>query len=119
MTLAEIGFRFLMGGALVSVFAIVGQGFKPQTFSGLFGAAPSVAIATLGYTHAKHGTAYVLGECRSMIVGALAFTIYGLACIVLAKREHLHVWIAAALSWIAWLGVAAVGVGALLLAGNP
>ena len=40
--------RFFIGGAVVSAFALLGDLFKPKSFAGLFGAAPSVALATLG-----------------------------------------------------------------------
>ncbi len=46
----EIILRFLIGGAVVSAFALLGDLFKPKSFAGLFGAAPSVALATLGLT---------------------------------------------------------------------
>jgi hypothetical protein len=39
--------RFLAGGVLVSLFAIVGDVLRPKSFAGLIGAAPSVALATL------------------------------------------------------------------------
>lgn len=117
MTLTEIIFRFLVGGALVSLFAVIGQVFKPRTFGGLFGAAPSVALATLGFTHDKHGTEYVLTECRSMIAGALAFTVYGAACVVLSKRENFPEWLAAGASWLAWGTAAAASIGVMRLTG--
>jgi hypothetical protein len=44
----QILIRFLVGGAVVSVFALIGDVLKPKSFAGLFGAAPSVALATLG-----------------------------------------------------------------------
>jgi hypothetical protein len=44
--------RFLVGGAVVSVFAVLGDVLKPKSFAGLFPAAPSVALATLGLTFA-------------------------------------------------------------------
>src|SRR5690348_4196853 len=103
MNAGELAFRFLVGGSVVSLFALVGEVFKPKTFAGLFGAAPSVAIATLGLAFAHHGPDYLFAESRSMIVGALAFTAYGAACIVLTRREHVPVGVSAVLSWIAWL----------------
>jgi hypothetical protein len=33
--------RFVLGGLIVSAFAVVSEMFKPKTFAGLFGAAPS------------------------------------------------------------------------------
>ena len=37
----------LVGGIVVSVFAMLGDMLRPKSFAGLFGAAPSVALATL------------------------------------------------------------------------
>ncbi|HYX53552.1 MAG TPA: DUF3147 family protein [Candidatus Limnocylindrales bacterium] len=68
--------RFLLGGVIVSLFAAAGDLFKPKSFAGLFGAAPSVALATLVLTVAKHGHEYAAVEGRSMIIGAAAFLIY-------------------------------------------
>ena len=36
--------RFLVGGAVVSAFAMLGDVLRPKCFAGLFGAAPSVAL---------------------------------------------------------------------------
>jgi uncharacterized membrane protein (GlpM family) len=74
--LSEIVIRFLVGGAIVSAFAVLGDMFKPKSFAGLFGAAPSVALSTLTLTIAKDGRDYAAVESRSMIVGAIAFFIY-------------------------------------------
>ena len=40
--------RFLVGGVVVSAFAMFGDVLRPKSFAGLFGAAPAVALATLG-----------------------------------------------------------------------
>ena len=61
----EIFLRFLIGGAVVSAFALLGDLFKPKSFAGLFGAAPSVALATLGLTVSTEGARYVATEARS------------------------------------------------------
>jgi len=50
-----------MGGMIVSLFASLGDVLKPKSFAGLFGAAPSVALATLGLTVLADGK----GVCRS------------------------------------------------------
>src|SRR5205814_5273633 len=57
--MSEILLRFLMGGAVVSVFALLGDLFKPKSFAGLFGAAPSVALVTLALTLSTEGARYV------------------------------------------------------------
>ena len=68
--------RFLIGGGVVSIFAILGDLFKPKSFAGLFGAAPSVALATLGLTVASDGKSYASIEASSMMAGACAFFVY-------------------------------------------
>jgi hypothetical protein len=68
--------RFIIGGVIVSAFVIVGDVLNPKSFAGLFGAAPSVALATLGLTIVADGLAYAGIEGRSMMAGAAAFFIY-------------------------------------------
>ena len=74
--MTQILIRFLVGGAVVSVFAVIGDLLKPKSFAGLFGAAPSVALATLGLTIVAEGRSYASIEARSMIAGSVAFFAY-------------------------------------------
>jgi hypothetical protein len=67
--------RFLIGGVVVSLFAILADIFRPKSFAGLFGAAPSIALATLGLTIRHDGKLYAAIEARSMIAGALALAV--------------------------------------------
>src|SRR5258706_328165 len=63
----EYLFRFLAGGIVVSAFAVLGDVLRPKSFAGLFGAAPSVALATLSLALWKEGGDYVSierGECE-------------------------------------------------------
>jgi hypothetical protein len=46
--MARIIVRFLIGGAVVSIFVAIGDVLKPRVSPGLFGAVPSVSLATLG-----------------------------------------------------------------------
>ena len=78
--------RFFIGGFIVSAFAMLGDIFKPKSFAGLFGAAPSIALATLFLSVAEKGKYYVALEARSMLVGALALIIY--ACLVTRLLLH-------------------------------
>jgi hypothetical protein len=80
--------RFLLGGLIVSVFAVVGDVLRPKGFAGLFGAAPSVALATLTLTLLTEGKQYAALEARSMIAGAVAFLAYALACVYLMGKKH-------------------------------
>jgi hypothetical protein len=74
--LKEMLFRFAVGGLVVSVFSALGDVLKPKSVAGLFGAAPSVALATLGLTIATDGAVYAALEARSMMGGAIAMFAY-------------------------------------------
>ena len=74
--MTQIVIRFFVGGLAVSLFAIIGDILRPRSFAGLFGAAPSVALATLALTVASNGPLYAAAEARSMIAGAIAFFAY-------------------------------------------
>ena len=84
------------------MFSVIGEMFEPKRFSGIFGAAPSVAIATLGLTFWEHGGNTVATEGAWMIVGAIAMLFYGVTSATLAKRPGIPVWLAACGAWIAW-----------------
>jgi hypothetical protein len=58
---------FIVGGLFVSAFAVLGDVLKPKSFAGLFGAAPSVALATLILTIYSRGPDFAAAEARSMI----------------------------------------------------
>ena len=115
--LAELAVRFALGGAIVTAFALLGEVSEPKTFAGIFGGAPSVAIATLALAFAKHDPTYPATEARSMLVGAAAFGVYSIACVVAAKQRRLPVWLGAAVAWAAWFAIALGGWGALVAAG--
>ena len=70
--------RFVLGGIVVSAFALLGDLFKPKSFAGLFAGAPTIALATMSLTFHKHGASYLATNARSMAAGALAFAIFSL-----------------------------------------
>ena len=78
--------RFLVGGFIVSLFAALGDVLGPKSFAGLFGAAPSIALATMALTIRQEGKAYAAIEARSMIFGACAFLIYAALVSWLLRR---------------------------------
>jgi hypothetical protein len=82
--------RFLIGGIVVSLFAALGDVLRPKSFAGLFGAAPSIALATIGMTILQDGKAYAALECRSMILGAIAFFTYALLVGWVLRRYKSH-----------------------------
>ncbi len=98
----------------VSAFAILSDVLKPKRFAGLFGAAPSVALATLALTVKAQGKLYAAVETRSMVAGSVAFLLYATCVYILILRSNISVlkvtllliplWLAAAFSiWFAWL----------------
>jgi hypothetical protein len=74
--MSELVIRFLIGGVIVSLFAMIGEVLRPKSFSGLFGAAPSIALATIGLTIHENGVAFAALQARSMMLGAAAFFVY-------------------------------------------
>lgn len=109
--------RFFIGGIVVSLFAVCGEVFHPKSFAGLFGAAPSVALATLGLTFAKHGGEYSATEGRSMLLGALALFIYSQLVAWLLMRVRLHTIVATVAAIVPWFAVA-LGLWYVLLSGR-
>lgn len=106
--------RFLVGGLFVSLLAVVGDVLRPKSFAGLFGAAPSVALATLALAFWTKGGGYVATEGRSMILGAIAFAVYSFVVCQLLMRVRCSVLSATLAATIAWL-VIAVGLKQILL----
>ncbi len=113
--LGELVIRFLVGGLVVTTFAVLGDVLKPKSFAGLFGAAPSVALATLVLAYARDGADVASLEGRSMLLGAVALFVYSLLLRWLLPRGTTRVWAVAAACWAAWLGVA-LGLWWLVLA---
>ena len=110
----EYGLRFLAGGIAVSAFAALGDALRPKTFAGLFGAPPSIALATLLITLSQKGAPFVAMEGRSMIVGAFALAAYSWTVCVLLKKFLLSSWTATTAALVVWFAVA-LGVSATLL----
>lgn len=98
--------RFLAGGIVVSAFAVLGDMLRPKSFAGLFGAAPSVALATLSLALWKEGGEYVSVEGRSMMLGAVALALYNLAVCQLLMRLRWSALAATTATVLLWLPVA-------------
>ena len=98
--------RFIAGGLAVSAFAILGDALRPKSFAGLFGAAPSIALATLLITLSQNGAHFAAVEGRSMIVGAFALAAYSWMVCLLLKKNQMSSWFATMVSMIAWIAVA-------------
>jgi hypothetical protein len=110
--MTEYVIRFLAGGLVVSAFAMLGDLLRPKSFAGLFGAAPSVALTTLGIAVYQHGAGYAAMQTQAMIAGAVALAVYsGVVCHLLV-RARLRALPATLLSLIVWL-ITAFGLLAL------
>ena len=106
--------RFIVGGAVVSLFAAFGDAVKPKSFAGLFAAAPSVAMATLGLTIMTEGKLFAATESRSMIFGAIALFLYAAAAIRLMMKYKVDAARAAILALTVWM-ICAMGSWYVLL----
>jgi len=115
--IAELAVRFAIGGLVVSLFAVAGEMFEPKTFAGLFGAAPSVGIATLTLAYLHEGRPYVAVSTRSMLIGCVGLLVYTAACVAATKRERIPVWLGTGLTWAAWGAVAFAAWGAATATG--
>jgi Protein of unknown function (DUF3147) len=91
----EILIRFLIGGISVSSFAVIGDLFKPKSFAGLFGAAPSVALATLALTVMSDGKNTARIESISMLAGSVALFCYAsVVSRIMMRHARTALWVA-------------------------
>jgi len=98
--------RFVFGGLFVSAFAVSADILKPKSFAGLFGAAPSVALASLMLTIHKQGKIFAAAEACSMIFGAIGFLVYACGVCQITMRYKLPASMVATSSIVIWLAVA-------------
>lgn len=109
--------RFLLGGTIVSCFAMLGELLRPKRFAGLFGAAPSVALATIPLTIHQHGTVFASIETRSMVASSFAFAAYAWLVSRVLLRYQPSALLATLTALPLWFGVS-FGLWALLLRGH-
>lgn len=112
--MAEYAIRFVLGGFIVSAFAMLSDMLRPKSFAGLFGAAPSVALATLVIAIVRHGSHYAAVQTRSMAIGAIALALYSVIVCHLLMRVRLRALSATLIALVAWLAVA-IGLHFLIL----
>ncbi len=104
--MTDLVIRFLVGGVVVSLFAALGDVLRPKSFAGLFGAAPSIALATLGLTIHKEGRLFAALEARTMIFGGLAFLAYAALASFMLRRRHYSALTTSLVLAPVWFGVA-------------
>lgn len=104
---ALLGIRVVAGGALVVAFAMLSDALKPKMFSGLFGAAPSVATASLLVTGLAMGAEKDVKYATGMVAGAVGLIVYSAAAAIAVK--HLGSVAGSVIAWAAWALAAAAG----------
>jgi len=109
----EVVVRFFVGGAVVSLFALIGDIVRPKSFAGLFAAAPSVALVSLALALPQHGPDYVSEQVASMPAGAAALCAFSLLTCHLLKRTELSIASVAMIGLPVWL-VVAFGIYAMV-----
>ena len=98
--------RFLIGGVVGSAFALLGDMVRPKSFAGLFGAAPSVALATLAIALVQHGASYAATQGESMIFGAIALLVYSMVVCQLLLHRCWNALPATVAALVVWLCIA-------------
>jgi len=78
--------------------------FKPKAFAGLFAAAPSVALVSLGLTAAMMGAQKATINATSMIAGGVGLLAFCAVAALLEKRTGAIT--GSAIAWLSWLLVA-------------
>lgn len=106
--MGDVLLRALIGGVVVSVFAILGDIIKPVSLGGTTAAAPAIALASMGFMLHKHGAAYTALEARSMVAGGIAFLLYATVVSYIQMRRKPKAVLSASVFLVVWFGVAAV-----------
>jgi hypothetical protein len=101
-----LALRALAGGALVVIFALIAEVVTPKAFSGLFSAAPSVAVASLAITIVAESSGKARQASTGMVIGAVAMVVCCVLAVVVIPRIG-SLWG----SLTAWLGWAAIDLG--------
>lgn len=78
--------RFVAGGFLVCLFALIAQVLQPKQFAGLFSAAPSVLIAGIALTLLTKGAVAATVTAEGAIAGAVGMIVYCLLAVPAIQR---------------------------------
>lgn len=104
---AVILLKAAIGGIFVVAFALLGEALRPKWFAGLFGAAPSIALASLIITVIDKGDHDASQAGLGMMFGAVGFVVF--AALVRPLLDRLHAVAASMIALGAWTVVAVGG----------
>jgi hypothetical protein len=99
-----LALKGLNGGLFVVAFALIGELLEPKRFSGLFSAAPSVALANLIVTVLAEGYTKARLDSEGMIVGGAAMALACAASFAVVRDKGARA--ASLLISVIWLVVA-------------
>jgi hypothetical protein len=113
----ELLIRVVVGGLVISAFAVVGDTLKPKPSPASL-AAPRPSPSPRSLSPFGKDVEYVGLEARSMLAGAIALVVYSLLVCRLLLRSHgrapVSSVVAASASWLVWLAVA-LGIWSVML----
>ena len=96
--------KFIAGGLLVCLFALIAEVCEPKQFAGLFSAAPSVLLAGLALTLLARNTASATQTAEGAIAGAVGMIFY---CLIATRAIKRYKALAGSLiALLGWLAVA-------------
>jgi len=98
--LIAVGLKAFFGGVLVVAFSALSDVIQPKAFAGVFSAAPSVALASLGVTSLVSGPEKAQVASTGMIAGAVGMIAYCVAATFLVRRFGAVA--GSVLAWVAW-----------------
>ncbi len=107
--MTEMVVRFLVGGFIVTGFALLAEMLRPKSLAGVLSAAPSVALATLPLTIHTDGASFAVQMARSMIFGAVGMAAYAWMVYRTSTKTRAN----AMVTTLAWLPVWFVVAGGL------
>jgi len=99
--LPTVALKALNGGLFVVGFALIGEAVAPKRFGGLFGAAPSIALANLLVIVVAKGRADAQREATGMIIGGIAlFCACALGVALISKYRARRGSVLLCLTWL-------------------
>jgi hypothetical protein len=85
-TVLPILAKGLIAGTFVVIFSVVSHAVAPKSFAGIFGAAPSIALASLTITVLDRGASAGKMQAFSMIFAGLAMVAYCATAVITVDR---------------------------------
>jgi Protein of unknown function (DUF3147) len=105
--------KFIVGGILVCLFALVAEVYSPKRFAGLFSASPAVLTAGLTVTLVSSSVVVATRQAQGAIAGALGLVAY---CLVAGPAmRRWDVLRGAVVAILAWAVVALLAYGVLAM----